>query len=102
MQMRCISLAVMVLLSACKTTEGKPLPPVADVTAAIEQKPKPPKAILTDPDASDRYNESVEAWGDRLRNAGGKLCAYFAGQGMAIDCRTQGVGAKDHAPSEMR
>lgn len=84
--MRCVALSLL-FLSACKTAESGPLPPpVADLQAIVEQKPKPPKAILTDPDANDRYNESVEAWGDRIRAAGVKLCSFYENTGMAVNC----------------
>lgn len=54
--------------------------------AAVESKPLPTEAIVTDPAASARYNASVEAWGDRLRSAGLRLCRYFKATGMRVDC----------------
>jgi hypothetical protein len=87
-QVRAASLAcVIAALSGCAE---KPIvhatPAAEDVRALVERKPKPPISILTDPAANDRYNAEVEAWGDRLRSAGVRLCAFFANQGMIIDC----------------
>lgn len=61
-------------------------PAVEDLRAVIEPKPKPPISILTDPAASERYNAEVEAWGDRLRAGGMRLCQFFEAQGVAADC----------------
>lgn len=78
-------LAIVATLAAC-ATKPSPLPPRADVIALIEVKPKPPVAILTDPAASDRHNNAIEAYADRLSSAGKRLCAYFAATGMDVDC----------------
>lgn len=64
-------------LSACKTVQPQAGPPAADIISVTESKPKPPAAILIDPAANDRYNASVEAWGDRIRAAGMRLCTFY-------------------------
>lgn len=76
---------LLLILTACA---HKPvaLPPRADILSLVEQKPKPPVTILTDPAASDRYSSSLEAWGDRLSSAGKRLCAYFVATGMNVEC----------------
>ena len=74
-------------LGACAEKRVVHAPPaVADLRAVIEPKPKPPISILTDPAASDRYNAEVEAWGERLRAGGMRLCQFFEAQGVAADC----------------
>ncbi|MYL98719.1 hypothetical protein GR702_13195 [Novosphingobium sp. FGD1] len=45
--------------------------------AVTEDKPKPTAAILTDPSADARYNSAIEAWGDRVRDAGLRLCRFY-------------------------
>ncbi|NVD44381.1 hypothetical protein [Qipengyuania atrilutea] len=45
--------------------------------AVTEKKPVPTASIATDPVAEATYNAKVEAWGDRLRSAGLRLCAFF-------------------------
>lgn len=73
-------------LTACKTTEPATFPPRADLVAATEAKPKPSAAILTDPAANDRYNSALEAWADRLHSAGVRLCGFYRGLGMDVEC----------------
>jgi len=51
-----------------------------------EAKPVPGDEIVTDPVASAKYNAAVEAWGDRLRAAGMRLCRFFDRTGMDVDC----------------
>ena len=52
-------------------------PPPADLKAVTEKKPVPGNDIVTDPVAEAKYNAAVEAWGDRLRSAGVRLCMFF-------------------------
>lgn len=66
--------------AACTTTGG--YPPRADIAAATEAKPRPGVDILTDPSANDRYNSDIEAWGERVRAAGMRLCRFFERTGM--------------------
>lgn len=84
--MKRAALALVLLCAACGGHPAVGLPPAADVTAVVERKPAPTEAILTDPAASARYNSAVEAWGDRISAAGGRLCRYFANLGMEADC----------------
>lgn len=72
-------------LSGCATSAS--YPPKSDVIAATEAKPLPSDAIVTDPRESALYNAKVEAWGDRLRSAGLRLCRYFERTGMDVDCQ---------------
>lgn len=72
-------------LSGCATSGG--YPPVADLQAVTEAKPIPTDAIATDAVAEAHYNASVEAWGDRLRSAGVRLCRFFKATKMpGVDC----------------
>lgn len=68
------------IVSGCETSGG--YPPIADLQAVTEDKPAPTEAILTDPVADAHYNASVEAWGDRISSAGGRLCRFFDNAGM--------------------
>lgn len=84
-------IAIVGLVSASLTLTAcahKPvaLPPRADILSLVEQKPKPPVTILTDPAASDRYNSQIEGWADRLSSAGKRLCVYFRETGMDVRC----------------
>lgn len=79
-----VAVAGLALLAGCKSVPD--FPPPADVEAATETKPVPPTTILTDPTASDRYNAELESWGERVQAAGMKLCRYFKGKGMAVNC----------------
>jgi len=81
-----LPLMLSALLTACASHGPISTPPPADIMAAVESKPLPTEAIVTDPAASARYNASVEAWGDRLRSAGLRLCRYFKATGMRVDC----------------
>lgn len=71
-------------LAACATTGAEP--PRADIIALTEAKPIPPPEILTDPTASDRHNNAIESYADRLHSAGLRLCRYFERTGMDINC----------------
>lgn len=74
-------------LSSCAEKQVVHGPPaIADLRAVTEPKPKPPISILTDTAANDRYNAEVEAWGDRLRAGGMRLCQFFEAQGALISC----------------
>ncbi len=75
-----VLLPMLLLASGCGTSAG--FPPLADVTAATEEKPIPDDAIATDPVAEAHYNASVESWGDRLGSAGARLCRFFLGMKM--------------------
>lgn len=70
-------------VSACGGQERIRLgfPPAADVQAAVEPKPQPTEEILTSAQASEDYNASVEAWGDRVSAAGGRICRWITDAG---------------------
>ena len=69
------------LASGC-AAQVSHFPPAADLSAAVEAKPVPTAAIVEDAAANARYSADVEAWGDRVRAAGGRLCRYFVALGM--------------------
>ncbi len=66
---------------------GAVYPPTADLSAAIEPKPVPGDEIASDPVAEAHYNAAVEAWGDRLRSAGLRLCKFYERIGMRVQCQ---------------
>ncbi|WP_260928236.1 hypothetical protein [Novosphingobium sp. 9] len=85
--MRYVMCLTILSLTACAAkTQVVGYPPAPDLVAATEAKPKPSPDILTDPAAADRYSSAVEAWGDRVRAAGVRLCGYFKAQGMKVEC----------------
>lgn len=71
-------------INACTTTGSHP--PRADIQAITEAKPIPPPEILTDPVASDRHNNAIESWGERLHSAGLRLCRYYKRTGVDVSC----------------
>lgn len=84
-QMRLMFMAAAFMITnGCTTTGAEP--PRADIIALTEAKPVPPPEILTDPAASDRHNNAIESYADRLHSAGMRLCRYFERTGMDINC----------------
>lgn len=82
-----LPLMLVSVLPACASTGSDAIPSRADVIAVTEAKPVPSEATVTDETADSLYNASVEAWGDRLRSAGLRLCRYFKTTGMeGLDC----------------
>lgn len=81
-----IALAMLVLAAAACQHDSAVFPDARELAAVTEPKPRPPVDILTDPEASDRYSSALEAWGDRLHSAGGRLCRFFREQGMEVEC----------------
>lgn len=80
---RAAALAVVTLCltgAACQTTKVG-FPDAADVNASVATKPKPTADILT-PSGSARYNEKLEAWGDGIWAASGRICRFLAERGM--------------------
>lgn len=63
------------LASSC-AEQGAIAPPVADLSAAVEAKPQPTDDIATSQEAYDQYQALLEAWGDRLYSAGGRVCRW--------------------------
>lgn len=51
-------------------------PPSADLKAVTEPKPVPSDEIATSQKAADLYSAEIEAWGDRISSAGGRLCRW--------------------------
>lgn len=68
-------LAMPWLASGCATS-GAIHPPVDDLKAAVEPKPVPSDDIATSDQANADYNAAIEAWGDRISSAGGRLCRW--------------------------
>jgi hypothetical protein len=66
----------MLLLASGCTTSGAIHPPVADLKAAVEAKPVPTDDIATSDQANADYSAALEAWGERLYDAGGRLCRW--------------------------
>lgn len=65
----------------------KPIfPPSADLKAITEAKPAPTDDILTSEAAAARYDADVELWGDRLHDAGVRICRWAKDSGLKIDC----------------
>jgi hypothetical protein len=67
--------ALSLALSACQTSGSIP-PPADDLKAAVEPKPVPGEDIATSDQANADYSASVEAWGDRISAAGGRICRW--------------------------
>lgn len=63
-------------------------PPAPDLQAATEPKPVPPDDIVTSDQASADYSAAVEAWGDRVSAAGGRICRWVedAGGKLPFKC----------------
>lgn len=76
----CSPVALLLALAACKTSGA--LPDRSDIEAAAEAKPRPTAAILVDPTADALHNSAIEAWGDRVRAAGLRLCRFYERTGM--------------------
>lgn len=49
---------------------------MADLKALVEPKPVPTDDIATSDQAAADYDASVEAWGDRISSAGGRICRW--------------------------
>lgn len=73
-------LPALLLASGCGGSGG--YPPLADLQAVTEAKPVPTDAIATSAEAEAEYNASVESWGNRLWDAGARLCRFFDETGM--------------------
>ena len=67
--------APLFFLSGCATSGGFHLP-ADDLKAVTESKPVPSDEIATSQKAADQFSESIEAWGNRISAAGGRLCRY--------------------------
>ena len=63
-------------------------PPSADLQAVTEPQPKPSPAIATDPQANARYVAETDRWGNRVRNAGVRICEWVIDMGgkLPFDC----------------
>jgi hypothetical protein len=66
-------------------------PPLADLKAATEPKPRPTIEIVTDPQANERYNAAVEVWGDSVLDAGRRVCSWAEDMGakLPFECRRE-------------
>jgi len=56
-------------------------PPSADLSAVVEPKPIATPDIVTSDQAAADYSASVEAWGDRVSAAGGRICRWVVETG---------------------
>lgn len=59
---------------------------MADVEASQAAKPRPTAAIVTDPEARERYNADVENWGDRVHDAAVRMCRWMNDRGGKFAC----------------
>lgn len=59
-------------------------PPAADLQ--VEPKPRLDPSALDSEAALDAYDIALEVHGDRGWAAVARLCRFFKGQGMRIDC----------------
>ncbi|MGF7152599.1 hypothetical protein [Novosphingobium gossypii] len=79
--------AIMLCLPGAMCQTGSGYPDSKDIAAITEAKPRPGPETLTDPIANDRYNSSLEGWGDRLHAAGMRLCRFYKRSGLPkADC----------------
>lgn len=78
-------LAAPLLASGC-VTRADPFPPRADVEALTEAKPEPSVEAVTDAKAKARDDAAIEAWGERVRAAGVRVCEWLVGAGGEYDC----------------
>lgn len=46
-----------------------------------EPKPLPPADIVTDPQANERYNATLEGWGEGLLSGGRRICQWIIDNG---------------------
>lgn len=75
------------LVSACgdsRPASVSAFPPNADLRAATTPKPVPGPEIVTDDAARERYNVVVEAWGEALWRAGGRICRWSVENGNRV------------------
>ena len=68
-------LASFLAVAAC-TTPGGIIPPADDLKAVTEAKPVPTDDIATSQKAADQFSADLEAWGDRISSAGGRICRW--------------------------
>lgn len=58
-----------------------------DLQAVTEAKPVPTDDIATSQSAYDQYQAEIEAWGDRISAAGGRICRWSKQvYKLSIDC----------------
>ena len=75
--------------SAARERTSIAIPPAADIRAAIEPKPQPTEEILTSSRAEADYNAALEAWGDRVRSAGVRICQWSQAAGAKLGFRCE-------------
>jgi hypothetical protein len=80
----CLLLPALLTATGCRTraTPVQTFPSPADVAAVTEPKPYPGPNIVIDPQAKERYDNAVEGWGDRVQNAGVRICLWARDMGM--------------------
>ena len=83
-----VLLPLLITVSGCgpQVLERPIFPSRAEVANLQEAKPPPTADIVTDAQASERYNAKVENWGDRLSAAGRRMCQWFNAIGADFDC----------------
>ena len=78
-----LPLALLWAVSGCagRVKVSLAYPPVPDIQAVTEPKPDAPIEIVTSQRAADEYSADVEAWGDRVSSAGGRICRWVTETG---------------------
>lgn len=63
-------------------------PPSADIKAATTPKPVAGPEIVTSAQAAAEYDIAVEAWGETVSKAGGRICRWAVNNGakLPFDC----------------
>lgn len=74
------------VVASCGTPGSGPFPPAEDLRAV--PKPVPPLEVLTSREAGEKYDNAVEAWGERGWAAVARSCRFWRAQGMPLpfDC----------------
>lgn len=77
---------LLLAVSACeeRVISTPSFPPSADLESVTAPKPRPNPEIVTDPQAAERYNSSVEGWGDGVLDAGRRICAWAEEMGAEL------------------
>ena len=84
---RIVPLLMLALASGCDrpTVQGvQTYPRPADLQAVTAPKPLPSPNIADDPQAAERDNAAVDAWGNSLHDAGVRICHWATERGLVL------------------
>lgn len=87
-----LPLLMLALVSACAkpTVQGvQTYPRAADLQAVTQPEPLPSSSTADDPQAAERDNVAVEAWGKGLHDAGVRICNWAKERGLALTFQCQ-------------